>query len=67
VRMEASNDPQRVDNPGEQPCCTSANILGYGKTWKGGPFKCSASGAGIVCTRADGRGFTLSKKDVVVK
>ena len=67
VRMSPAGEPQRADNPGEQPCCQATNILAYGKTWGAGPFSCSASGAGLACKRADGRGFTLSKKDVVVK
>ena len=67
VRMGAANEPQRVDNPGEQPCCQATNLLAYGKLWSAGPFSCGASGAGLACKRADGRGFTLSKKDVAVK
>ena len=67
VRMGAAGEPQRVDNPGEQPCCQATNILAYGKAWSAGPFSCTASGAGLACKRADGRGFTLSKKDVAVK
>ena len=67
VRMGPAGEPQRVDNPGEQPCCTATNLLGYGKAWGAGPFSCKSSDAGLVCTRADGRGFALSKKDVQVK
>ena len=66
VRMGPSGEVQRVDNPGEQPCCAATNILAYGKSWSAGPFTCVSGSAGIGCKRADGRGFAMSKKAVSV-
>ena len=66
VRMGPSGDVQRVDNPGEQPCCSATNILAYGKSWKAGPFTCKSGPTGLACMRADGKGFALGKKEVAV-
>lgn len=55
---------QRIDNPGEQGCCSLGNVLAYEQTWRAGPFECLSRKAGLTCRRNDGRGFTLSRAKV---
>lgn len=42
-------------------CCDNSPVLAYGKTWERAPFSCHSSEAGMRCTRADGRGFLMSR------
>lgn len=57
---------QRIDNPGEQPCCSSDPVLQYGDTWSQGPFTCISADTGLTCTRNDGHGFFVSKAKIKV-
>lgn len=50
-----------IRNPGEQPCCSDAPVLAYGKTWRVAPFTCSSEQAGLTCKRDDGPGFFISR------
>ena len=36
-------------------------VLGYGSTWRAGPFTCQVSRAGVTCRNRQQRGFTLSR------
>jgi hypothetical protein len=39
-----------------------APVLGYGKTWKRGPFTCLSSRVGLSCANRAGAGFFLSRE-----
>jgi len=49
-----------IDHVGDAGCC-GGDAMSYGTHWTGGPFTCDMSEAGISCTNADGRGFTLGR------
>lgn len=36
-------------------------VLGYGRTWKRGPFTCRSRETGVRCTNTRGHGFELSR------
>ena len=57
---------ERIDNPGEQPCCGADNILQYGQAWTGGPFTCQSAASGVTCRHKNGHGFSLSKAKIEV-
>jgi hypothetical protein len=40
----------------------AAHTVQYGKTWHGGPFKCTASKAGMTCRNPAGHGFFIAHK-----
>lgn len=61
VIMGPKGAVQRIDNPGEQGCCSLGHVLGYGQTWVRSPFTCQSRTTGLNCRRNDGRGFTLSR------
>jgi hypothetical protein len=58
---------RRFDNPGDQGCCSAENVFPYGAKWSAGPFICEASQAGLSCSRADGRGFAISRASVELR
>ena len=37
-------------------------ILGYGRTWQRGGFKCTSAKTGLRCVNVSGRGFFLSRE-----
>jgi len=39
----------------------SGPVLGYGSTWRAGPFTCDVSRAGVTCRNRAQHGFTLSR------
>ncbi|MFT3728301.1 MAG: hypothetical protein QM759_10810 [Terricaulis sp.] len=41
--------------------CCGGPVLTYGTHWQGGPFQCDMRETGLVCSNADGHGFTLSR------
>ena len=47
---------------GDTAILPGSKILGYGKTWKRGPFACTSRVVGLTCTNAAGRGFFLSRE-----
>lgn len=49
-----------IDHVGDAGCC-GGDVMQYGTHWTGGPFACDMSEAGISCTNADRRGFTLGR------
>ncbi|MFZ2029175.1 MAG: hypothetical protein WAU68_02615 [Vitreimonas sp.] len=49
-----------IDHVGDAGCC-GGDTMQYGTHWTGGPFACDLSEAGITCSNADRRGFTLSR------
>lgn len=64
VIMGPKGSVQRIDNPGEQGCCSLGHVLAYGQTWVKGPFTCQSRQTGLSCRRKDGRGFSLSRAAV---
>lgn len=36
-------------------------VLGYGSTWRAGPFTCTSAQAGVTCRNRAQHGFTLSR------
>lgn len=55
---------RRFDNVGDQGCCSVENVLPYGARWSAGPFICESSQSGLSCSRADGRGFAISRASI---
>ena len=47
---------------GDTAILPGSKILGYGKTWKHGPFTCTSRMTGLTCTNAAGHGFFLSRE-----
>lgn len=41
---------------------TVKKVLGYGKTWHGGPFTCKSARTGLTCKNKSGHGFFLSQQ-----
>lgn len=41
--------------------CCGGPVLPYGAHWRGGPFQCDMSEAGLTCSNSDQHGFTLSR------
>jgi hypothetical protein len=39
-----------------------APVLGYGRTWRKGPFTCVSRSIGLRCRNTSGRGFFLSRE-----
>ena len=66
VIMGPKGAVERIDNPGEQGCCSLGPVLAYGQTWVRGPFTCQSRKTGLTCRRTDGRGFSLSRAGVRV-
>lgn len=52
---------RRLDNVGDQGCCSDSNVLAHGARWSLPPFTCESSLTGLVCKRWDGRGFSISR------
>lgn len=45
-------------------CCGADSALGYGETWRLGPFACNAAENGLTCRSEAGHGLFLSKARV---
>jgi hypothetical protein len=66
VRIGPKGPPQRIDNPGEQSCCSLDQQLAYGRSWSAGPFTCLSEKSGLTCNAADGHGVSMSRAAVKV-
>jgi hypothetical protein len=40
----------------------SGRVLGYGSTWRAGPFTCTSARTGITCRNRAQRGFSMSRQ-----
>lgn len=58
---------RRIDNVGDQGCCSADNVLPYGARWSAGPFTCEATQSGLTCRRTDGRGFAISRANIELR
>jgi len=58
--------PHRIDNPGEQACCSLDQKLAYGRRWSEGPFTCQSEKTGLMCKSSNGHGFSMNKAGVKV-
>jgi hypothetical protein len=66
VVIGPSGPAERINNPGEQPCCGVENIFQYGQSWSGGPFTCQSAATGLTCRHTNGHGFSMSKARIEV-
>lgn len=57
----------KIENPGEQGCCSIVTRLEYGNTWSAGPFTCASRKTGLTCSSSNGHGFSMSRASVTVK
>lgn len=64
--LHRSGAGEQFDNVGDASCCSADNILDYGNTWQFGPFTCISERTGMTCTRGDGHGFFISRKNTSV-
>jgi hypothetical protein len=64
--LHRSGAAEQFDNVGDASCCSQDNILEYGNTWQFGPFTCISERTGLTCTRGDGHGFFISRKNTSV-
>ena len=55
---------KRINNPGEQGCCSDRPKLAYGNSWSSGPFRCSSAAAGLACNGPGGHGFFVSRNRI---
>jgi hypothetical protein len=54
--------PSCAGDPGPYVSVSTARVLGYGKTWSGGGFRCTSAEAGLTCRNKSGHGFFLSRE-----
>ncbi len=54
--------PSCAGDPGPYVSVDRARVLGYGKTWSGGGFRCTSAEAGLTCRNKSGNGFFLSRE-----
>jgi hypothetical protein len=67
VILGTEGDPQVIENPGEQGCCSSEDILAYGNTVElGGEFTCGVETTGLTCERDDGTGFSMARAGIEI-
>lgn len=64
VILPASGKGKRIDNPGEQGCCSDDQALAYGGSASIGPFLCISRKTGLSCENEDGHGFLISKAKI---
>ena len=57
----------RIDNPGEQSCCSDDPKLAYGNSWSRGPFRCDSAAVGLTCTGPGGHSFFISRNRISVR
>jgi hypothetical protein len=60
--LSAHGAATKIGHVGDASCC-GGDMLATGAHWTGGPFACDVSEAGLACTNADRRGFTLSRTE----
>lgn len=54
--------PSCAGDPGPYVSVDRARVLGYGKTWSGGGFRCASADVGLTCRSKSGHGFFLSRE-----
>ena len=54
--------PSCAGDPGPYVYVDVARVLGYGKTWSGGGFRCISALSGLTCRNKSGHGFFLSRE-----
>ncbi|MGH6950200.1 MAG: hypothetical protein ACREH4_04975 [Vitreimonas sp.] len=67
VRLSMSEEGAAREVPTDERGCCSGAMLEPGARWSPGPFSCEASEAGVVCGKADGHGFTLTRTQAEVR
>jgi hypothetical protein len=45
----------------DTPASPRSKVIAYGRTWRGGPFKCLSLKSGLRCSNTSGHGFFLSR------
>jgi hypothetical protein len=63
VRLFQDGKPETYRNVGDPSCCGAENYLGYGESWKKGPFSCASTTAGLRCNNGE-HGFSMSRKGI---
>ncbi len=66
VILGAKGKAKRINDPGEQGCCSLTQKLSYGSSWSAGPFTCLSATNGLTCTSSAGHGFFISKAKITV-
>jgi hypothetical protein len=65
IILGTEGEPQVIEDPGEQGCCSSEDILAYGNTVDlGGHFTCGVETTGLTCERDDGTGFSMARAGI---
>ena len=54
--------PSCAGDPGPYVYVDTAKVLGYGKSWSGGGFRCTSTTTGLTCRSKSGHGFFLSRE-----
>jgi hypothetical protein len=54
--------PSCAGDPGPYVYVDMARVLGYGRTWSGGGFRCTSAETGLTCRNKSGHGFFLSRE-----
>jgi len=47
---------------GDTVLSPNARVIGYGTTWRSGPFTCKSASSGLRCKNRSGHGFVLSRQ-----
>ena len=67
VRLSMSEEGAAREVPTDERGCCSGVMLNPGERWRQGPFSCAVGEAGVVCSKADGHGFTLTRTQAEVR
>ena len=61
VRLSMSEEGAAREVPTDERGCCGGAMLEAGARWSEGPFSCEVGEAGVVCSKAEGHGFTLTR------
>lgn len=65
VILGPEGEPEMIEDPGEQSCCGSENILEYGNSVDlEDTFTCAVETTGLTCERDDGVGFSMARAGI---
>jgi len=67
VRLSMSEEGAAREVPTDERGCCSGAMLNPGERWRQGPFSCEVGEAGVICSKADGHGFTLTRTQAEVR
>ncbi len=61
VILSFEDEPEVIEDPGEQSCCGAGNIFKYGNRLELDGFACVSRRTGLACENDDGHGFIMAR------